>query len=147
MATMTNKQKRQWAQSLYTNENRTQAEVAAIVEVSRQTIVRWSKEDRWDELKAGMTMTREEQIKNLQRQIVEINNAIRGRDEGQRFASPKEADTINKIATAINKLETDAGIHELVSAGQRFIAFLRPVNLVKAQEFTILYNEFIKSLL
>lgn len=147
MAGLVNQQKRQWAQSLYVNESRTQAEVADIVGVSRQTIVRWSKEDHWDEYKASLTMTREEQIKNLQHQIVEINRSISEKAPGKRFASPAEADIINKIASAINKLETDVGIADLVSAGQRFLAYLRPVDYEAAQKFARLYNNFIKSML
>ena len=50
---------RQWAKSMYLHENRTQQEIAEAVGVSRQTIIRWAKADKWDELKVSMTMTRE----------------------------------------------------------------------------------------
>ena len=91
MSKMTSEQMRRWALSMYLNENRTQAEIAEACGVSRQTVIRWAKADKWDEHKASLTMTREEQIKNLQRQIMEINNVILGREQGQRFATPKEA--------------------------------------------------------
>lgn len=147
MAKMNSEQMRQWAMSMYLNENRTQAEIAEACGVSRQTIIRWAKADKWDEHKASLTMTREEQIKNLQRQIMEINNGILGREQGKRFASPKEADTIAKLTTAINKLETELGIHEIVSTAQRFIAWLRPVDLELTKTFTRLFDKFIKSLM
>lgn len=147
MTKMNSEQMRQWAMSMYLNENRTQAEIAETCGVSRQTIIRWAKADKWDEHKASLTMTREEQIKNLQRQIMEINNGILGREQGKRFASPKEADTIAKLTTAINKLETELGIHEIVSTAQRFIAWLRPVDLELTKTFTRLFDKFIKSLM
>lgn len=147
MTKMNSEQMRQWAMSMYLNENRTQAEIAEACGVSRQTIIRWAKTDKWDEHKASLTMTREEQIKNLQRQIMEINNGILGREQGKRFASPKEADTIAKLTTAINKLETELGIHEIVSTAQRFIAWLRPVDLELTKTFTRLFDKFIKSLM
>ncbi len=147
MTKMNSEQMRQWAMSMYLNENRTQAEIAEACGVSRQTIIRWAKADKWDEHKASLTMTREEQIKNLQRQIMEINNGILGREQGKRFASPKEADTIAKLTTAINKLETALGIHEIVSTAQRFIAWLRPVALELTKTFTRLFDKFIKSLM
>ena len=103
---MTSQQKRQWAMSMYIHENRTQEEIADVVGVSRQTIIRWAKADKWHEHKASLTMTREGQIQALQQQIVEINNNILQREDGQRYASPKEADTISKLTNAINKLET-----------------------------------------
>ena len=147
MTKMNSEQMRQWAMSMYMNENRTQAEIAEACGVSRQTIIRWAKSDKWDEHKASLTMTREEQIKNLQRQIMEINNGILGREQGKRFATPKEADTIAKLTAAINKIETELGIHEIVSTAQRFIAWLRPVDLELTKTFTRLFDKFIKSLL
>ncbi len=138
---------RRWALSMYLNENRTQAEIAEACGVHRQTIVRWAKLDKWDEHKASMMMTREEQIKNLQRQIVEINNNILEREQGKRYATPAEADTIAKLTNSINKLETEVGIHEVVSTAQRFIAWLRPVDLELTKTFTNLFDKFIKSLM
>lgn len=82
MGNMTSRQTRQWAMSMYIYENRTQEEIADAVGVSRQTIIRWAKADKWNEHKASLTMTRENQIKNLQQQIVEINNNILQREEG-----------------------------------------------------------------
>lgn len=147
MSKMTSEQMRRWALTMYLNENRTQAEIAEACGVSRQTIIRWSKADKWDEHKVSLTMTREEQIKNLQRQIAEINNGILDREAGKRFATPKEADTIVKLTTSINKLETEIGIHEIVGVAQRFIAWLRPVDLELTKIFTRLFDKFIKSLM
>lgn len=147
MSKMTSEQMRRWALTMYLNENRTQAEIAEACGVSRQTIIRWSKADKWDEHKVSLTMTREEQIKNLQRQIAEINNGILDREAGKRFATPKEADTITKLTTSINKLETETGIHEIVGVAQRFIAWLRPVDLELTKTFTRLFDKFIKSLM
>ena len=78
---------RQWAKSMYKYENRTQQEIADAAGVSRQTIIRWAKADKWDELKVSMTMTREEQIKSLQRQLSEINKTISERkaEDGPRY--------------------------------------------------------------
>mgnify|MGYP000769547542 FL=1 len=92
-------------------------------------------------------MTREEQIKNLQRQIMEINNVILGREQGQRFATPKEADAIAKLTNAIGKLETELGIHEAVSTAQRFVAWLRPVDPALTKTFAGLFDKFLKSLM
>ena len=142
-------QTRQWAKSMYIYENRTQAEIAEAVGVSRQTVIRWCKDDKWDELKVSMTMTREEQIKNLHRQLSEINRTIseRPEEDGPRYATPREADIISKLTDAINKLEKDVGIHDIVSAGNKFINWLRPVDLDMTKTFVGLYDKFIKSLL
>lgn len=147
MGNMTSRQTRQWAMSMYIYENRTQEEIADAVGVSRQTIIRWAKADKWNEHKASLTMTRENQIKNLQQQIVEINNNILQREEGKRYATPKEADTIAKLTNSINKLETELGIHEIVSVAQRFIAWLRPIDFDLTKRITDLFDKFIKTLI
>lgn len=140
-------QTRQWAKSMYIYENRTQAEIAEAVGVSRQTVIRWCRDDKWDELKVSMTMTRENQIKNLYRQLSEINQAILSRPDGQRFANTREADTIAKLTDAIKKLETEIGIHDVVSVAERFINWLRPIDLGQTKTFVTLFDKFIKSLL
>lgn len=140
-------QTRQWARSMYIHENRTQQEIADTVGVSRQTVIRWAKADKWDEMKVSMTMTRESQIKNLYRQLSEINQAILDREDGKRFATSREADTIAKLTDSIKKLETEIGIHDVVSVAERFIGWLRPIDIEQTKTFVGLFDKFIKSLL
>ena len=89
---------------LYLKEHLTQVEVAERVGVSKQTLCKWVKTEKWEELKTSVSLTREEQLANLYRQVAEINKAIASRGEGERFATSKEADTINKLAAAIEKM-------------------------------------------
>lgn len=138
-------QLKDYARTLYLRESLTQAEIAEQVGVSRQTIVRWAAEGHWEELRTTMSMTTEEQIRNFQRQIAEINETILGREQGRRFANAKEADTIVKLTTAVNRLQTEAGIHDIVNVGAAFIDFLRPMDLEKTKEFARLFDAFIKS--
>lgn len=129
---------------LYIKENLIQQEIADKVGVSRQTINKWIKDEKWEERKAGITLTREYQIDNLYRQVAEINKVIAGRPEGERFASNGEADILAKLSTSIKKLETEVGIVDLVSVAQRFVKFVRAIDLDKAKEFTRLFDAFIK---
>ena len=145
MNTISRQQQKEFARTLYLRENLTQAEIAERVGVSRQTVIRWVGAEKWDELKASISMTAEEQIRNLQRQVIEINNSILTRESGNRYANAREADTIVKLTTAINKLQTEAGIHEIVGVGAAFVDFMRPIDLEKAQEFTRLFDAFIKA--
>lgn len=95
-------------------------------------------------MKVGVTLSREQQISNLHRQVMELNNVILSRPEGERYATAPEADTLGKLAAAIKKMETDVGIADLVSVGIRFIEWIRPIDLDKAKEVTILWDKFIK---
>ncbi len=147
MADMTNAQKKEIAGILYLQGNLTQQEVAEKVGVSRRTVGTWVASGKWEEMKAGLTMTREQQIMNLQRQIAEINNVIAERPVGERFAAPPEAATIAKLSAAIDKLEKDAGLKDLISSATRFLVWLRAMDVNKAKEFGTLWDQFIRSTL
>lgn len=144
MAKLTNTQKKEFAKTLYLKENLTQKEIAARVGISQQTMTRWVNTERWEDLKTSITLTRQEQIGNLYRQVAEINRAIAGRDDGERFATSKEADVLGKLAAAINKMETEVGIKDIVEVGGKFIDWIRTVDLDKAKDITALYDAFIK---
>ncbi|EFZ36985.1 hypothetical protein HMPREF0663_11898 [Hoylesella oralis ATCC 33269] len=144
MAELTNNQKKDWARMLYLKENLTQAEIAERVGVARITVGRWAQTEKWEEQKAGMTVTREAQIASLYRQVAEINRVISLREEGKRFADSREADILGKLSAAIRKMETEAGIAEMISVLTRFVEWLRPVDLGKAKEIVLLADAFIK---
>ena len=144
---LNNIQKKEWAKTLYLKENLTQQEIAERVGVARITVNRWIADGKWEEQKVGLTLTREEQIANLYRQVAEINRKIAEKPEGERFASSSEADILGKLSAAIRKMETDIGIADVISVQTRFIEFLRPIDLDKAKELTQLSDAFIKSLL
>lgn len=144
MAELSISQKKEWAKTLYLKENLTQQEIADRVGVSRITINKWINTEKWEQQKVGITLTREEQISNLYRQVAEINKVIAARPEGERFATTAEADILGKLSSTIKKMETDVGIADTISVLTQFIEWLRPVDLEKAKEFTRLADAFIK---
>ena len=136
--------KRCIARTLYLDGNYTQEEIAVKVGVSRQTIIRWSKEDSWAELKASLSVTPTQLIAQWQQQIAEINRTITSREEGARYATPAEADAMLKLATSIKKIQDDLGISEVISVCMRFLAWLRPLDVEQAKAFNSLMDVFIK---
>ena len=144
---LSNTQKKEWAKTLYLKENLTQKEIADRVGVARVTVNRWIADGKWEKQKVGLTLTREEQVSNLYRQVAEINSKIAEKPEGERFANSTEADILGKLSAAIRKMENDIGIADVISVQTKFIEFLRPIDLEKAKEITLLSDAFIKSLL
>lgn len=144
MADLTNAQKKEWAKTLYMRENLTQQEIAERVGVSRVTVSNWVRAGKWEEQKAGLTLTRQEQVANLYRQVAEINRAISARAEGERFPNSKEADILGKLSAAIRNMEQEAGIADIISVLTSFIEWLRPLDLDKAKELTRLADAYIK---
>lgn len=144
MAQLTIKQKKDWAHTLYLKENLTQIEISDRVQVSRVTICKWVRDGKWEEEKTCITLTREQQVVRLYRQVAEINKAIEQRPDGKRYADSKEADILGKLSSAIRKMETEVGISEIISTLTKFIEWLRPIELQKAKEFAALADAFIK---
>ena len=144
MAALNNSQKKQWAQTLYLRENLTQLEIAERVGVSRVTVSKWVRDGKWEEQKAGITLTRQEQVANLYRQVAEINRTIATRHEGERFPNSKEADILGKLSAAIRNMEQEPGIADVIAVLTAFIEWLRPLDLDKAKELTRLADAFIK---
>ncbi len=144
MADLTNAQKKEWAKTLYLRENLTQQEIADRVGCSRVTVSNWVRAGKWEEQKVGITLTRQEQVGNLYRQVAEINRTIANRPEGERFATSKEADILGKLAAAISKMEQEIGIADTISVLTSFIEWLRPLDLEKAKEITRFADAYIK---
>ena len=147
MAQLSSKQKKDWAKTIYLNEHLTQKEIAERVGISAKTMSKWIAAEKWETLKTSLTITREEQLANLYRQVAAINHAIASRDEKERFANSREADIINKLATAINKMETETGLAEVIGVCKKILTWLRPVDPAKAKELSYLLDSFIKDLL
>ena len=124
MADLTKKQQKEYARTLYLKENLTQQEIAERVGCARQTLARWIKTEKWEAMKVGMTLGKEQQIANLYRQAQELDEKIRAREKGERHATSAEADILSKLAASIKKLETEAGIADLVGVGIRFIEWM-----------------------
>lgn len=129
---------------LYLKEHVTQKEIAERVGVNKMTIGKWVKDEKWEELKTSLSITREEQLGNLYLQISEINKTIVSRKEGERYATPKEADAINKLASAIEKLERETGIAETISVSQGFLDWMRRTDVEKAKELSQYFEAYIK---
>ena len=132
------------AKTLYVNGSFTQEEIAAKVGTTRQTVSRWIRDGAWDQVKASYTITPEQILAGLNRQIIEINNKVNSRPEGERFATVAEADTLAKLASSIKKIETDAGIADIVNVGIKFTNWLRQTDLVLAKRFSDLLDAVIK---
>jgi transcriptional regulator with XRE-family HTH domain len=144
MTDLTAAQKKDFAKILYLHERLTQAEIAERTGVSGKTIARWIETGGWKGLKVSITITREEQIGNIYRQLAAINDAIGKRDRGSRYATPAESDTIFKLSAAIQKMETDVGIAEIVNVSKGLLDFVRKTDIEKAKELSHDLDAYIK---
>lgn len=141
------KKKKELAQILYVQEKRTQAEIAELIGVAQSHVSKWATEGHWTELRSGVSITKEQQIMNIYHQIAQINDSINKRPEGERVANVKEAKIIADLAVAVNKMESEVGIAEIVSCGMKFCDFMRSMDTEKAKEVNGYWDSFLRSML
>lgn len=147
MASKVNSDKRELAKIIFVQGSYTYEEIAEKVGVNKNTITRWSKADSWEDIKASKTISPEQILAGFNRQIIEINKNIDSRPEGERFATVAEADTLIKLASAIKKIEADAGIVDVVNVSMKFTNWLRPLDLEMAKKVADLFDAYIKDIL
>jgi transcriptional regulator with XRE-family HTH domain len=140
------KEKKEWAKLLYLKENLTQKEIAIKVGVTEKTLSKWvnDKEEKWEQMKASIIITKEEELRRIYMQIKELNAHIFTREEGKRFANSKEADTLNKLSATARAMETEASLADVIEVFKRFLDWLREFDLIKAKEIADLQDSFIK---
>jgi DNA-binding XRE family transcriptional regulator len=139
--------RQRWAQDLICKQGHTQKEAAEIVGVTPITMNKWFKKFNWESLRRSMLATRTAQLERLYMQLDELNTHIMNREAGKRFADPKEADTISKLTTSIQRLETDASISDIVEVAKRLGDWMRSQNHPDTLHVVNICNDFIKDLL
>lgn len=140
--------KHEHAYLLYTRDGITVHKVLAErTGASPKTISKWISEGKWDKYRQSMLLTREEQMQNLLVELTELNESIKLKKEGKRYADSKEADIRRKLIRDIKDLETKASVAEIIESARRFIRWLSITDLDKAKEITNLFDVFIKDCL
>lgn len=137
--------KRENAKALFITGQYQQKEIAELVGVTAQTITRWVTAEKWDVELASLTITKEKQLARYYAQINEINEVIAKRDKGERYANSKEADTLLKLSSAAQKLETETGVRDIVDVSIGLLEWVRSFDVDRAKELSDLFDGYIKT--
>ncbi|MGP1515824.1 MAG: DDE transposase family protein [Bacteroidales bacterium] len=122
-----------------------QIEISQKIDVSQQTLSKWAKEGLWKEERNSITQTRQELLKQYHDQLSELNRTINNREEGKRMPTKPEADVMTQVLNAIQKIENDASVSEIISVFTDFLDFIRGQAPHKALEISDYCDAFIKS--
>ncbi|NJB36383.1 YfeC-like transcriptional regulator [Croceivirga sp. JEA036] len=142
------KRKKEHARLLYTQQGVTnQKELAERTGVSKTTINKWVNEENWEYLRGNVIITKDQELKRLYLQITELNDFINKKEEGQRFANSKEADTLVKLTAAVKQLEMDTSLADAIQVLKDFINFVRIEDFEAAKLVTTQADAFINSLI
>lgn len=136
--------KKELAKMYYLRGLTVQKELAAKVGVTEKTIGKWIKDEKWDDLKLNIPMVKQEQLQKLLRELAALNQSIEDREEGQRFATSKEADVRRKLVADIKDLEEDASVADTISVAMAFTKWVSQDDLELSRRLSDLFDSFIK---
>ena len=144
MAELTIKQKKDYAQLLYTQQGLNGKQVADRAGVSEKTISKWVTEGNWKEVKNRLSISKSTELHRMYQQVEKLNSKIEASDDG--YADSKQADVLVKYAACIRSLEQDLNIAEVVESGMKFIQYLQTVeNYDTVVQVTTLWDGFIQN--
>ena len=102
---MAKKELEEIAKTYFIRDGLTQKEIARKINVSEQTLSRWSKKGFWDDLRRNIVNSKTERLNELYCELAALNKTIKNRTEGSRYATSKEADIRRKLIRDIADLE------------------------------------------
>lgn len=133
------------ARLLFVNERLTFEQIAERVNppVSPRTVSRWALEGDWEAMRKSLLTTRQSVLTMLYNQLEAITIEIAKRDNPVPIS--KEADTITKITSSIQRLEVETSLGEYIETGRKVLTFIQGVDLEHAKLFNSYFDEFISS--
>ena len=134
--------KRNQAYDLFMTTNKTQKEIAKIVDVGADTLGRWVG-GGWKEEKAARSVTKDKVISNNLVQILNLQESINTRPN--KWPTPGEADTITKLTNTIDTLSGKVSLPNYIHTFDEFLKFLHKVNSGLAKEVADYTLEFVQS--
>lgn len=140
------KRLQEYAFTLY-RDGHFQKEIAKKIGVNENTIKAWKEKLQWDSQKASFIISKEQELIRIYAQINELNTAIASREEGTRYASSKEADSLTKLAAAAKSLEGDLGLSEIVNVSKALLDYIKPIDFEAGEILSKYIDMFIRSTL
>ncbi|MEZ5017349.1 MAG: hypothetical protein R2800_09880 [Flavipsychrobacter sp.] len=131
------------ARELFLYTNKTQKEIAEIVDVNTKTMSQWVSDGEWETIKKMQQQTPERIINDLYKELDEINSFIKNKEEGKRYADSKEADARNKIISSIKGMVREVALPQYVQVIVKLMDYLQRHDLATAKALNPHANDFL----
>ncbi len=131
------------AKTLYM-QGQAHPEIADRAGISDNMLTKWVNEEQWDIMRKSLATTKTEQLTFLYEILAMMT--VEGR-EALADDDPKtnpDYDGITKITRAIERLEKDTNLGEMIQTGIQFLKFMKDENLDVAKLFNHWFMIFIQ---
>lgn len=126
---------------LFLSDQYTQKDIAEKVKITAATMNGWVKKGNWESLRKSLLNTKSEILRNLYDLLDKITKKLKEEDS---IGDTKIADMYVKYTAAINNLETETSIGQLMETGRMFINWLINIDPQLAQQVLDNFDLFIK---
>ncbi|MCW3123906.1 MAG: hypothetical protein JWQ38_3398 [Flavipsychrobacter sp.] len=138
---LTQSERKEWAKTLFLNEDRTIPDIAIIVTTDESTVRAWVHEGDWIAQKERCVLSRASQLKYY----YALLNKIKYTDEGTlKEPTTKDADLMLKYSAIIKNLEVELSISDIVEVFESFIRWLQRRDLALCKKLVPYMDAFIK---
>ncbi len=141
MAPKSNEQ--QLAKDLYFNTDKTQQEIADILNVSRRTVYLWIKNGKWEQMKNAARQAPGLILQDIYNHIEAVNHNIRSRDPGDRCPTMEEVDKLKKLVGITRGFDKKHGGF-YVQAYEELIRFTARKDHALSQSITKMADRYVK---
>ncbi len=118
-------EQREEAQHLYFQTNMTKSEIADQVGVNRRSIMLWCQEGNWEQLRKSARHMPSLVAEKCYHLIDQYATQMLGPHNGAASFTPRQADAINKLASAVKKLKNRMAVNESMELFNFFLTGLR----------------------
>jgi len=137
---LTDGQKKEWAQLLFTRFDLSIKEIALKTGASEEELRLWIQEGNWEGIRRSLLTSKEVQLNIL----YDILESITTRIKENGADNTKDADLVIKYTTAIKNLETESSVTQIIEVAKKFINWLQTINIELAKTVTLRFDAFIK---
>lgn len=137
-------QKKRLAYTLFVENGFEQKVIAGITGISERSIGIWKKEGNWEDDRQDAQMGFEQSKKRIRQQLQVLLDLIRDRKPPENVPTASEADTINKLSSSVQKLQTELSFAHKAETGKLFVSYIQRVHgQERAVEIVELWHEFL----
>jgi len=137
---LTDGQKKEWAQLLFTRFDLSIKEIALKTGASEEELRLWIQEGNWEGIRRSLLTSKEVQLNML----YDILESITTRIKENGADNTKDADLVIKYTTAIKNLETESSVTQIIEVAKKFINWLQTIDIELAKTVTLRFDAFIK---
>lgn len=138
--------KKRLAYTLYVENGFEQKVISEITGISEKSISKWKTADGadWDADREESRMGFEPQRRRIRKMFDTQLDIIEKRPHPENVPNSKEADSLNKLADAVKKLQTELSFQHKAEAGKQFIQYVQQTHgQAKAIEVVELWHEYL----